>query len=105
MAPSWLRGMFWLAGAAVIGMFALALSTSAFLGAVDSLASPGETATWHSFFLTMTAKVGSDGASDSFGIELPFVTLATLLVPFLLGARVWRLWTGRRERASVGSGR
>ena len=104
MAPSWLRGVCWLAGALVIGLFALGVSMSAFLGAVESLASPGETATWSSLFVTMTAKAGAGGVADSFGIELPFVTLATLVVPFLLGARVWRLWTGRPEPTVVEAG-
>lgn len=72
---------------------------------MSSLAAPGDTATWSSSFVTMTAKAGTGGGVDSFGVELPFVTLALLLVSFLVGARVWRLWTGRRERKVVEAGR
>lgn len=101
MAPSWMRGVIWLAGASAIGLLALAMSVSAFLGAIESLAVAGSTVTWSTFFVTMTAMPGIGGRADSFGVELPFVTLALLLVPFLVGARVWRLWTGKRERKVV----
>lgn len=105
MAPSWMRGVIWLAGALAIGLVALAMSVSAFLGAIGSLAVAGDTATWSTSFVTMTATAGTSGTADSFGVELPFVTFALLLLPFLVGARVWRLWTGRRERKAVGAGR
>lgn len=98
MAPSWLRGLFWLAGAAAVGLFALGMSASAFLGGVESVAPPGDSATWSTVFLTLTTTTGADGVSNSFGAEVPFGTVALLLVPFLVGARAWRLWTGRRER-------
>lgn len=94
MVPSWLRGTLWLAGAMAVGVFVLGMSTSAFLSAVESAAAPGSTATWSTFFLTMTATSVQSGPAI-LTVELPFVTLALLLVPFGLGARVWRLWTGK----------
>ena len=95
MVPSWMRGTLWLAAAMAVGFFALVMSTSAFLSAVESAVAPGATATWSTFFLTMTATSGQSGP-PTFTTELPFVTLALLLVPFGLGARIWRLWTGKR---------
>lgn len=94
MVPSWSRGALWLAGAMAVGVFALVMSTSAFLAAVESAAAPGDTATWSTFFMTMTATSTHSGP-PTFTLELPLVTLALLLVPFGLGARVWRLWTGK----------
>lgn len=101
MAPSWMRGVIWLAGALTIGLLALAMSVSAFLGAIESLAVAGGTATWSTSFVTMTAQLGTGGRADSFAVELPLATLALLLVPFLVGARAWRLWTGRPQRRVV----
>lgn len=99
--PSWSRGTVWLAAAAAVGAFALLVSSSAFLGAVESAAAPGATATWSSAFITMTGTSTQSGPA-SFTLELPFLTLALLLVPFALGSRIWRLWTGQRaHRASV----
>ena len=94
MVPSWLRGTLWLAATLAVGLFALFMSTSAFLAAVESAAAPGATATWSTFFLTMTATSAQSGP-PTFTFQLPFVTLALLLVPFGLGARVWRLWTSK----------
>jgi hypothetical protein len=105
MAPSWMRGVIWLAGALAIGLFSLAVSMSAFVGAFESLAVPGDTATWSSLFATMTATASPDGGVDSFQVELPVETFVLLLMLFLVGARVWRLWTGRRERKVVEAGR
>ena len=105
MAPSWMRGVIWLAGALVIGLVALAMSVSALLGAIESLAVADGTATWSTSFVTVTATAGAIGTADSFGVELPFITFALLLLPFLVGARVWRLWTGRRGRKAVGATR
>lgn len=95
MVPSWARGMLWLAAAMAVGVLALVMSTSAFLSAVESGVAPESTATWSTFFLTMTATAVQSGP-PTFTLELPFATLAMLLVPFGLGARVWRLWTGKR---------
>lgn len=91
MVPSWARGTLWLAAAMAVGVFALVMSASAFQSAV----APGATATWSTFLLTMTATSVQSGP-PIFTVELPFVTLALLLLPFGLGARVWRLWTGKR---------
>jgi hypothetical protein len=96
MVPSWARGTLWLAVAMAVGLFALAMSASAFLAAVESAAAPGTTATWSPFFLTLTA-TSLEGGPPSFTVELPFLTLLLLLVPFGMGARVWRLWTGKRD--------
>lgn len=95
MVPSWARGMLWLAAAMAVGVFALLISTSAFLSAVESAVAPGASATWSTFFLTMTATSVQSGP-PTFTLELPLGTLALLLVPFGLGARVWRLWTPHR---------
>ncbi len=103
MVPSWSRGTLWVGAAVVVGAFAIAVSTSAFLAAVESAVAPGATATWSTFFLTMTATATKSGA-PTFTVELPIVTLALLLVPFALGARVWRLWTGSRTHHVSNSG-
>jgi hypothetical protein len=95
MVPSWSRGALWLAAAMAVGVFALVMSTSAFLAVVESAVAPGATATWSTFLMTLTATSAQSGP-PTFTLELPFVTLALLLVPFGLGARVWRLWTGNR---------
>lgn len=95
MVPSWARGTLWLAAAMTVGVFALLMSMSAFLSAVESAVAPGVTATWSNFFLTMTA-TPVQGGPASFTVELPFVTLLLLVVPFGLGARVWRLWSRKR---------
>lgn len=101
IAPSWMRGVLWLGAVVTMGLFSLGMSVSAFVGAVESLAAPGDPVTWSSPFVRMTAEASTSGGVDSFSIEVPFVTLALLLVPFLIGARIWRLWTGRRERRLV----
>ncbi len=93
--PSWSRGTLWLAAAIAVGGFGLVMSTVAFLAAVESAAAPGATATWSTFFITMDATSAQSGP-PSFTLELPLTTLGLLLVPFGVGARVWRLWTGRR---------
>lgn len=98
MVPSWSRGTLWLAIAVGVGALVLATSTSAFLAGVDSVASGGE-ATWSTWFVTMTATTDPTGSS-TFAVELQLVALVLLLVPFLLGARVWRLWTGNGADAS-----
>lgn len=95
MVPSWSRGSVWVAAAVAIGLFGFFMSASAFLSAVESGATTGATATWSPFFLTMSATAVSSGP-PTFTVEFPFVMLALLLVPFALGARVWRLWTGER---------
>lgn len=94
LVPSWLRGTLWLAVAMAVGVLTLAMSVSAFLSAVESGVTPGATATWSTYFLTMRA-TSVQGGPPIFTLELPFVTLALLLLPFGLGARVWRLWTGK----------
>lgn len=104
MAPSWMRGVLWMGAGLAVGLVAIAMSLSAFLGAVDSLAAPGDTATWSSFFVTMTATREAGDEAARFAIELPLVTIALLLVPFLVGARAWRLWTGNRDTAVVDVG-
>ncbi len=101
MVPSWLRGTIWLAAAVAIGVFAVVLSTSAFLSALESAASTGATASWSTSFLTMSATSGQGGPS-TFTVGTSLLTPLVLLVPFGLGARVWRLWTGKRTpRASA----
>lgn len=95
VVPSWLRGTQWVAAAVAVGVFTLLMSTSAFLAAVESAVTPGATATWSTFFVTITA-TSVQSSPASFTVELSFATLALLLVPFGLGARVWRLWTGKR---------
>lgn len=97
VVPSWSRGTLWLAAAMVVGAFVLAMSSSAFLAAVESAVAPGTTATWSTLFMTMTATSVPSGP-PTFTLELPLVTLALLLVPFGLGARAWRLWTGHPSR-------
>ncbi|MEP7089374.1 MAG: hypothetical protein ABI776_04635 [Nocardioidaceae bacterium] len=97
MVPSWARGTLWLAAAVAVGVLVLVISTSAFLSAVGSATAPGATATWSPFFVTMTGTPVHSGP-PTFTLELPIVTLALLLVPFGLGSRVWRLWTGKRAR-------
>jgi hypothetical protein len=101
MVPSWSRGTLWLGAATAVGVLAVVMSTSAFLAAVESAVEPGTTATWSTFFITMTATSAPSGP-PTFTLELPLVTLALLLVPFGLGARVWRLWTGKARRADSG---
>lgn len=96
MVPSWFRGTLWLIGAVVIAVFALVMSASAFLSAVESAVAPGATATWSTFFVTMTATVVQSGPPD-FAVELPLLALALSVVPFGLGARIWRLWNGARR--------
>ncbi len=104
MVPSWSRGTLWVAAAVAIGMFAFAMSMSAFLAAVDSAGAPGATATWSPFFLRMTGtSTSTGGGSATFTLELsPVWLLLLLLVPFALGSRVWRLWTGDRTRQPSG---
>ena len=94
MVPSWSRGTLWLGAAVGVGALVLATSTSAFLAGVDSVASGGD-ATWSTLFVTMTASTAPSGPS-TFAVELQLAAFALLLIPFLLGARVWRLWTGNR---------
>ncbi|QBX55115.1 hypothetical protein EXE58_06360 [Nocardioides seonyuensis] len=95
MVPSWSRGTLWLAIAVGVAALVLATSTSAFLAGVDSVASGGD-ATWSTLFVTMTASTAPSGSS-TFAVELQLVALVLLLVPFLLGARVWRLRAGNRS--------
>lgn len=95
MVPSWARGTLWLGATVVIGVLVLVSCTSAFLSAVESGVAPGATANWSTFLLTMTATSITSGP-PTFTVDVPLVTLALLsLLPFGVGARVWRLWTGR----------
>ena len=95
MVPSWARGTLWLGAAVAVGVLSLVMSTSAFLSAVESAAAPGATATWSTFFLTMTA-TSVKGGPPTLTVDLPVATLLLLLVPFGLGARIWRLRAGER---------
>lgn len=90
MRPSWMRGAIWVGAAILIGLFALMMSASAF-----STALPADTsATWSTWLWTLTGSYDDDGGS-AFGLDIPFTTVLLLVVPFLVGARAWRLWTGR----------
>jgi hypothetical protein len=104
-APSWLRGVLWVAGAVAIGLCTLGMGVSAFLGAMESLAAPGDTATWSGLLVAFEGTLGADGKASSFSVELPFASLGLLLVTFLVGARVWRLWIARRQPEAVSAGR
>lgn len=94
LVPSWSRGTLWLAAALAVCALVLGTSTSAFLAGADTLGSGGQ-ATWSTLFATMTASTTQSGSS-TFALELRLVSFVLLLVPFLVGARAWRLWTGRR---------
>lgn len=104
MAPSWLRGVLWVAGAVALGLLTLGMSVSAFLGAMESLAAPGDTATWSGLLGTFEGTLGADGKAGSFSVELPFASFGLLLLVFLIGARVWRLWIGRRQPEAASAG-
>lgn len=93
LVPSWSRGALWVLAAIVFGLVTLLMSANAFTTGVDSSA-PGASATWSPLLWTMTS-TSKEGAPASFELEVPFTTLLLLSVPFLVGARVWRLWTGR----------
>ena len=97
LVPSWSRGVLWLGFAIVIGVCMLVTSASAFSSVVDSALAPGDSATWSPFLWTMTATSVEDGPA-SFELEIPFTTVLLLTVPFLVGARAWRLATGRRTQ-------
>lgn len=86
LVPSWSRGALWVAGAIMIGLFALVMSASAFSAALPADAS----ATWSPFLWTMSGS--SEAGGSAFELQVPFTTPLLLLVPFLVGARVWRLW-------------
>lgn len=90
MSPSWMRGGVWVAAAIMIGLFALVMSASAFSAALASDTS----ATWSPFLWTLTGSSVENGGS-TFELDVPLTTPLLLLIPFLVGARAWRLWTGR----------
>lgn len=101
MVPSWSRGAIWAGVAGAIGLLGLGMSLSAFLTAVEAAVEAGTTATWSALFVTMTATSVENGPPD-FTLDLPFATLALLLVPFAVGSRVWRSGDKPRPRDSAG---
>jgi hypothetical protein len=94
MVPSWIRGALWTAVAGLLALGVLLISSSAFLAGAESAPQgaprPGPTP-----LLTMTASTDQD-SSDVFTLDLSVFAVAFLLVPFAIGARAWRLVTGRR---------
>ncbi|MEO7587532.1 MAG: hypothetical protein ABIS84_05835 [Arachnia sp.] len=98
-APSWLRGVVWTAAAGLIWGCAAVLSAVAFLDGFGSVASPGAFASWTAWGWTLTATAHETARHVSSELVLSLLWLPVLLIPFLVGARVWRVWTGQRHPA------
>ncbi len=100
--PSWLRGVLWSGTAGLLGICALLLSTDAFVAGFESVAARGQSASWSTPLWTLQATAAGAGTSADFTLSLSLVSaLLLLLIPFLLGARVWRLWTARKHATSA----
>jgi hypothetical protein len=102
LSPSWLRGTLWVGLALLGGMVTLLVAFSAFLGGFESVAAPGDTASWSGpLWIAFEATAGDDGRASRFAMSLTIVPVALLVVVFLLGARVWRVRTGRGAPATA----
>ena len=92
--PRWTTGGYW---ALAVGVAVVALWMAYGLGCLHTLDQNGGGTSTASFLGTTTTYTSSDG-SISAGVALgwQFIALAAAVlgVPFLLGARFWRLWSG-----------
>lgn len=90
LRPSFLRGTIWFGVAVVFAGAVALLVTEAFLGGFETVAEPGDTATWSGIGFGVDATMGSDGRAVSFAFG-GYGLIVYPAVAFVLGARLWRL--------------
>jgi len=98
LRPSFLRGMVWFGGSLVLSMTMMVIGADAFLGGFESVAQPGDQASWSFAGFMADATMGSNGRSST----VSFGGLALLVVPliaFVVGSRLWRLTRFARQPA------
>lgn len=100
-APSWLRGVVWMGVAGLLGVATIIVGADAFVTGFEAAADAGQSASWSILGWTIEATSEGPATSASYELSGSLGSIALLLIPFLLGARVWRRWTVRRHDARI----